>query len=68
MILARSVVIRFSVLPYSKLSMTRTLFAPALSRRLTKCDPMKPAPPVTAKVAFGIPVDMARSGRGERCD
>ena len=37
---------RFSRLPVEKSSMTTTLL-PSFNRRSTRCEPMKPAPPVT---------------------
>src|SRR5437762_3573353 len=44
---------RFCSLPVAKLSRTRTRYS-SDSRRLTRCDPMNPAPPVT-RTALGSP-------------
>src|ERR1700743_3633928 len=41
-----SIVPRFSALPVEKSSMTTTAF-PSAKSRSTRCEPMKPAPPVT---------------------
>jgi len=42
---------RFSILPEDRLSSTRTR-CPSDTSRVTRCDPMKPAPPVTSMVAM----------------
>src|SRR5688572_12536648 len=53
---------RFSRAPVERLSITRTLW-PSATRRWTRCEPMKPAPPVTRQVVgLGIGTSSGRCG------